>query len=522
MDKTVHKIWIIGELVPELPDDLFPTHLRILNAVFYQQIVKKKSYPGAITTVAEHLQGLWRNIGMNTITVASIRGRIQRDIKQYNALKKNKNSVENWQIENRKSFLDRLSHTMDITGGSIKELKEQTPKIENVNNDISIPIDETSMPVLRRKRPPAVVELESDSPDSDVSSSDESAGDDGMDLNFDQTLSKFHAKKFKNCEIVAQSSLQHLMTSPDTTSTLDRIKVSDRKFVRILGSFARTNHENIDSLNISRSSVRRQRQKNRDKIQKTIRDEFKVPSNSVLTVHWDGKLMNDATNQKEQNSSKCDRLGVIVSGHNVEKILGIPKIPAGTGQMQADEVFRLLSDWDLVQNISAMSFDTTASNTGVRNGACFLLEKAIGRNLLNLACRHHVHELLVKGTFESLIGKSTGPEPPLFTKFRLSWESIDKSSYQALEDERLMLPFMKNLKQQTISFLQELLSKNDNNVFPRDDYREMAELCLLILGVRPPRSFQFKVCGPCHHARWMAKVIFCFKIYLFRYVTLLL
>jgi hypothetical protein len=62
------------------------------------------------------------------------------------------------------------------------------------------------------------------------------------------------------------------------------------------------------------------------------------------------------------------RLGEIVLGHNVEKILGIPKISAGTGQMQTDEVFRLLSGWDLVQNITAMSFDTTASNTGVRNG----------------------------------------------------------------------------------------------------------------------------------------------------------
>jgi hypothetical protein len=42
--------------VPELPNNLFPTYLRIINAVFYQQIVEKKSFPRAITTVAEHLQ----------------------------------------------------------------------------------------------------------------------------------------------------------------------------------------------------------------------------------------------------------------------------------------------------------------------------------------------------------------------------------------------------------------------------------------------------------------------------------
>ena len=41
-----------------------------------------------------------------------------------------------------------------------------------------------------------------------------------------------------------------------------------------------------------------------------------------------------------------------------------------------------------------MSFDTTAGNTGHLNGACTLLEKQMGRDLLWLACRHHVMELI--------------------------------------------------------------------------------------------------------------------------------
>jgi hypothetical protein len=57
-----------------------------------------------------------------------------------------------------------------------------------------------------------------------------------------------------------------------------------------------------------------------------LRDDFIVPANTVLTIHWDGKLMQDTTNQKEQNPEKCDRLGVVVSGHNIQKILGGPKI----------------------------------------------------------------------------------------------------------------------------------------------------------------------------------------------------
>jgi hypothetical protein len=74
------EIAIIGELVLELPDKLFPTHLRILNAVFYQQIVERKSFSRAKTNIEKLLQELWRNIGMNRISVAIIRGQIQRDI----------------------------------------------------------------------------------------------------------------------------------------------------------------------------------------------------------------------------------------------------------------------------------------------------------------------------------------------------------------------------------------------------------------------------------------------------------
>jgi hypothetical protein len=76
------------------------------------------------------------------------------------------------------------------------------------------------------------------------------------------------------------------------------------------------------------------------------------------------------------------------------------KRPTAVVELESDSQDRDVSSsafsWDLVQNITAMSFATTAFNTGIRHGACFLLEKAIGRNLLNLACRHHVHELLVK------------------------------------------------------------------------------------------------------------------------------
>jgi len=53
---------------------------------------------------------------------------------------------------------------------------------------------------------------------------------------------------------------------------------------------------------------------------------------------------------------------------------------------------------------------------------------------------------------------------------------------------------------------------------PRDDYKELMKLCLLILGESQidQSVYQFRQAGAYDMARWMAKVIYSFKIYLFR------
>lgn len=56
---------------------------------------------------------------------------------------------------------------------------------------------------------------------------------------------------------------------------------------------------------------------------------------------------------------------------------------------------------------------------------------------------------------------------------------------------------------------------DNNNYIPRGDYRELIDLTLIILGVKNP-TYKLKTPGGLHHARWMCKVIYTFKIYLLR------
>lgn len=95
-----------------------------------------------------------------------------------------------------------------------------------------------------------------------------------------------------------------------------------------------------------------------------------------------------------------------------------------TGVSQKDAVIKMLDSWQVTDNVVALVFDTTASNTGIRNGCAVLIEKEINRSLLWLACRHHVYEVHMKNIWQDLSGKTVGPDELLFKRFKSSWNSF--------------------------------------------------------------------------------------------------
>ncbi len=52
---------------------------------------------------------------------------------------------------------------------------------------------------------------------------------------------------------------------------------------------------------------------------------------------------------------------------------------------------------------------------------------------------------------------------------------------------------------------------------PREDYKELLELWVIALGKSPLRGIKFKSPGAMHRVRWMAKLIYAIKLFLFRH-----
>ena len=70
-----------------------------------------------------------------------------------------------------------------------------------------------------------------------------------------------------------------------------------------------------------------------------------------------------------------------------------------------------------------------------------------------------------------------------------------------------------DIQEEMIKFIEGVMTIDTQ---PRDDYRELMELTLLFLGRSPSRGTRFRVPGANHQARWMAKVIYTFKVWMFR------
>ncbi|XP_073413330.1 uncharacterized protein [Dendrobates tinctorius] len=183
---------------------------------------------------------------------------------------------------------------------------------------------------------------------------------------------------------------------------LDRCKVSDRNATRIL--IATLEALNLDPLEykVSKTLLHSRRQMFREQYTKKFLEKVNIPEKEPVVVHWDGKLLPGVLKHEQ-----CERIDIAFSYGEKEQLLGVPVTASSSGVEQTVAVYECLQEWGLPNTVKAMCFDTAASNTGRLKGAYVLLEQMLGRELLHLACRHHILEIVLRGVFDTKMGSTT-------------------------------------------------------------------------------------------------------------------
>ena len=135
-----------------------------------------------------------------------------------------------------------------------------------------------------------------------------------------------------------------------------------------------------------------------------------------------------------------------------------------------------------MEKIAGVVVDTTGSNTGPIKGSVSRLEREKGEALLLFACRRHLNECHIFHFLENVTmsARTTSPPNPMFVKLLKNWNDIG-ANIDSNNPNKLVLPTEGVLKDQaeaTIYFYNKVLQEE---VFDRDEYKEMAELGLMIL-----------------------------------------
>lgn len=228
-----------------------------------------------------------------------------------------------------------------------------------------------------------------------------------------------------NFEQQDKRSKQKLQISAQLVGSLDHAGLSNANATSIILSSAHFLGYNLSEVNVSKSTLRRRR----IQIRKTIANEIRVTfgdnvNKYFLVLHWDGKILP----KFHSVDGKTDRLAVVVSCRKMSKVLGVAELQRGTGLAQYESIEDQLRDWNIEDKIKGICFDTTSTNTGEKSGTCHRLQQKYDNNILSLACRHHMLELIVGAAYTtSLDDKSQSPEIGLFVRFKTKWNDFNQS-----------------------------------------------------------------------------------------------
>ena len=526
--RSSSSIWLVGATNETFQTSKLPSRGDILKVLFYYHTDEAMSLKESIDKSVSLLLPIWEMARIPTKARNHVVEHVRKLHAEWQCLKKNINRSSATNLSNQEKFCERLDDLFDIAhqdamstikieedrlflvaqrekgrrgkmGGvdiahALKEERAIKRKIAAEKYSLKVNMTgATTVPILP-------MSLLTHAITSDENSSQSSESD--AELEAGPSIPKTP----KTQSQTARGTVD--IVTPQVAAALDRTNTSDRKAAHIFSAMASTGllKQDVEEVIISASAIRRARMKHRRLFSSEVKDTFDpaVP----LILHWDGKIMDDLTDPER---GKVDRLPILVSGQDVVKLLSVPKLQDGTAASMAQAITQTIDDWGLRDRIKGLCFDTTSSNTGTKNGTCIQLEEELGRQLVNLACRHHISEIILEKVF-SIEDVSKSPNMELFGHFKDFWPRIDQKSFCTAAEDNTLASIIAPWKDNVIKFALAQLNKFQ----PRDDYCELLELSIIFLGGTPERGIRFRYPGAIHRARWMARAIYSIKMWLFR------
>ncbi len=214
----------------------------------------------------------------------------------------------------------------------------------------------------------------------------------------------------------------------------------------------------------------------------------------VETINSEGNVKLKQVTKDEHHITytyeNCEDTGVYLTHRTLPS-------EGATGQLQADETYKVLEEYDSLSSLKAVLLDNTATNTGHKNGLVVHLEKKLERKLQTVGCLLHWNELPMRAVFKYLDGETTGPTTfsgTIGKQAAIDQHQNPQVKFESIETCMIELPpdVVKDLSTDQRMLYQYTLGISEGKIDP---------------------VWASRKCGPLNHARWLTLSIRVLMIY---------
>ncbi|XP_050339954.1 uncharacterized protein LOC126766137 [Bactrocera neohumeralis] len=475
-------IYLIGAPNPNVFGRKLPTVKEVMSVFFYHHVVLMETINKSLVNTVIKVEKQWHSAGLPICRRQNAVKKLRSLHSKWKSVQKNQNRYDSAaQVNNQSRFQKKLTELFDIKDSKSVDSLDRDKKIflagqksSNrrgiINLDLQPNTQVEEMVVEEIIQPVRDTELPITKQESDIIASQSSV-----------SLTSKSVSDYEN-ELTPPFVPKIKVMTPELVAALDRSNVSSRNAMYIISATLKSVGVDLKTVNISYKTIQRSRNVLRKEIAEGLKDGLKLEANYI--VHWDGKLLTDIT-----GTDTVDRLPIILTSCGTEQLLGVPKLKSGSASDQAVAILETLKQWGVSSYVKGMCFDTAAINTGIHQGTCAELEKALNQELIHLPCRRHIFELVLKGVFEVYWPTTSGPNVQSFSRFKNNWDNLNKSNFKVGMDDSTVNEVLSNSKQTLVTLIEENLRVCQ----PRDDYKELLELSLIFWEKSQNRTLRLNI-----------------------------
>uniref|UniRef100_UPI00358FA754 uncharacterized protein n=1 Tax=Myxine glutinosa TaxID=7769 RepID=UPI00358FA754 len=396
----------------------------------------QSSKKDAVKLVVKDLQDWWGNTGFTLKSWQAIEKMIFRDIEEFKLRKSKKSRTTDAETKKRKDFLANMRQTFWVVQPDVEKKLEAAQAVEKQDKR-----DKEDWLYLKGVRGDSCTRTAT------LGSSDEKLANRRKRKFLDQQAEQ--VRRDRDCLRTAPNVdvSEDTDDSEETTDTplytvpvqspkvikklegvpkdacliADKYAISNRAITELAAAFHKDDGKNLEQYNLSVNTTGRRRQSVRvEKAGDIAKWQLGDSTSKMYALHWDGKLIKSLTHVGKD----MERVAMILTGTDGQEVLLsiVGMEGRSTAENEAAKIIQVLNEHPIdTSRIGALVFDTTAVNSGVKSGVVVRLETEFGRSLLQLACRHHIHDLVGGASCSIVYGPTTGPNEQLFKRLLNTW-----------------------------------------------------------------------------------------------------